>query len=158
MSDAVEYLANRASGAEIAKHLLCCDADFVPSLSSRVDINDYARKIAGKATRFEAWSGGTLVGLVAAYCNDQEKRIAYITSVSVLKAWAGKGIAASLMKLCIDYSKTSGMRQISLEVASDNMPAIKLYEKSGFVAGKVNAPFITMDLYLKSGEEHEQQS
>ena len=26
---------------------------------------------------------------------------------------------------------------------------IKLYEKSGFVAGKVNAPFVTMNLYLK---------
>jgi len=149
MSELVEYDLNKASEAEIAEYLLCCDADFVPSLSSRVEINDYARKIASKATKFEAWSGGTLVGLVAAYCNDQEKRIAYITSVSVLKAWAGKGIAASLMKLCIDYSKTSGMRQISLEVASDNTPAINLYEKSDFVAGKVNAPFVTMELNLK---------
>lgn len=149
MSELVEYDLNKASEAQVAEHLLRCDADFVPPLSGRVEIRDYAQKVAGKAMRFEAWSGGTLVGLVAAYCNDQEKRIAYLTSVSVLKAWAGKGIAASLMKLCIDYSKTSGMRQISLEVARDNTPAIKLYEKSGFVAGKVNAPFVTMNLYLK---------
>jgi len=149
MSELVEYDLNKASEAEIAEHLLCCDADFVPSLSSRVEINDYARKIAGKATRFEAWSGGMLVGLVAAYCNDQEKHIAYITSVSVLREWMGKGIAANLMKQCIEHAETSGMWQISLEVASDNTPAIKLYEKSGFVAGKVNAPFVTMDLYLK---------
>jgi len=87
--------------------------------------------------------------LVAAYCNDQEKHIAYITSVSVLREWMGKGIAANLMKQCIEHAETSGMWQISLEVASDNTPAIKLYEKSGFVAGKVNAPFVTMDLYLK---------
>ena len=149
MSELVEYDLNKASEAEIAEHLLCCDADFVPSLSSRVEINDYARKIAGKATRFEAWSGGMLVGLVAAYCNDQEKHIAYITSVSVLREWMGKGIAANLMKQCIEHAETSGMWQISLEVASDNTPAIKLYEKSGFVAGKMNAPFVTMDLYLK---------
>jgi len=149
MSELVEYDLNKASEAEIAEYLLCCDADFVPSLSSRVEINDYARKIAGKATRFEAWSGGMLVGLVAAYCNDQEKHIAYITSVSVLREWMGKGIAANLMKQCIEHAETSGMWQISLEVASDNTPAIKLYEKSGFVAGKVNAPFVTMDLYLK---------
>lgn len=156
MSAAVEYLSNKAVEAQIVEHLSRCDADFVPSLSGRVAIDDYANKIASKATRFEAWSGGMLVGLVAAYCNNHEKRIAYITSVSVLKAWTGKGIAAKLMKLCVEHAKASGMRQISLEVASDNTPAIKLYEKSGFVAGKANAPFVTMDLYLKSGEEHEQ--
>ena len=156
MSVAVEYLSNKATAAEIVEHLSCCDTDFVPSLSGRVEIDDYANKIASKATRFEAWSGGMLVGLVAAYCNDHEKRIAYITSVSVLKAWTGKGIAAKLMKLCVEHAKASEMRQISLEVASDNTLAIKLYEQSGFVAGKANTSFVTMDLYLKSGEEYEQ--
>lgn len=158
MSAVVEYLLNRATKAEIAEHLSRCDAAFVPPLSGRVEINDYAKKITSKAMRFEAWSGDTLVGLVAAYCNDQEKRIAYITSVSVLREWTGKGIAANLIKQCIEHAETSGMRQISLEVASDNMHAIKLYEKSGFVVDKVKAPFASMNLYLNSGEEHEQQA
>jgi len=155
MSAAVEYSVNKASGAEIVEHLLTCDADFVPPLSGRVEIKDYARKITSNATRFEAWSGGRLIGLVAAYCNDQEKRIAYITSVSVLKEWMGKGIAARLMNQCVEHIKASGMRQIRLEVASDNPLAIKLYEKSGFVAGEANAPFVSMNLSLASGEEHE---
>ena len=94
MSVAVEYLTNKASVAEIADHLLRCDTDFVPPLVGRVEITDYAKKIANMAMRFEAWAGGTLIGLVAAYCNHQESRIAYITSVSVLRAWMGKGIAA----------------------------------------------------------------
>ena len=145
MSVAVEYLKNNASEVQIIEHLSRCNADFVPLLSGRIDINDYAKKIASKAIRFEAWSGGKLVGLVAAYCNDRETRIAYITSVSVLKAWTGKGIAARLMSQCAEHAKASGMRQISLEVASDNTPAIKLYEKSGFVASEANAPFIIMD-------------
>ena len=50
------------------------------------------------------------------------------------------------------------MRQISLEVASGNTPAIRMYEKSGFVAGKANAPFVSMNLNLDSEEEHEQQA
>ena len=137
MSVAIEYMSNRATEAEIVEHLSRCDADFLPALSGRVEINDYAKKIVSKATRLEAWSGGTLIGLVAAYCNDQERRIAYI-------------IAARLMKQCIEYAKALEMRQISLEVASDNAPALMLYEKSGFVAGKVNAPFATMNLFLKS--------
>lgn len=158
MSAAVEYLSNRASEAEIAEHLSRCDVDFVPPLCGRLEINDYAKKIVSKATRFEAWSGGMLVGLVAAYYNDEEKRIVYITSVSVLKEWMGKGIAARLMKQCIKDAKASGMGQINLEVASDNAPAIKLYEKIGFIASKANPPFLGMNLNLKSGEKHEQQT
>lgn len=158
MNAVVEYLSNKASEAEIAVHLSRCDADFVPLLSVRVEINDYAKKIARKATRFEAWSSGTLVGLVAVYCNDQGKHIAYITSVSVLRAWRGKGISARLISHCIEHAKVSGMRQISLEVASDNTPAIRLYEKNGFVTSKANTPLVRMDLYLKSGKEHEQQT
>jgi len=158
MSAMVEYLSNKASEAEIIEHLSLCEFDFVPPLRGRVEITDYAKKIASKATRFEAWSGGTLLGMVAAYCNDQEKRIVYITSVSVLKEWIGKGIAARLMTQCIKYAKASGMGQINLEVACDNAPAIKLYEKIGFIVSKANAPFVGMNLTLESGEKHEQQT
>ena len=158
MNAEIEYLLNKTSAAQIAEHLSRCDTDFVPPLSGRVKINDYARKIAGKATRFEAWSGGTLVGLVAAYCNDREKSIAYVTSVSVLREWKGKGIVTRLMSECVEHAKASGMRQIGLEVASDNAPAIRLYEKIGFIAVRANAPLVGMDLYLKSGKEHEQQA
>src|SRR5271157_4249264 len=151
MSELVEYSLNKASEAEIVEHLRTCDADFVPPLSGRVEIKDYAQKIVNKSTRLEAWSEGTLVGLVAAYCNDSEKRIAYITSVSVLREWKGKGIAARLINQCVEYARASGMRLISLEVASDNTPAIRLYETSGFVAGKANGSFISMNLDLKDG-------
>jgi len=158
MSAPVEWLSNNASEAEIAEHLSRCDADFVPPLSSRVEINDYARKIASKATRFEAWSRGTLVGLVVAYCNDQETHVAFITSVSVLHEWTRKGIAARLIDRCIEHAKASGMLQISLEVARHNKQAIRLYEESGFVANEANAQFVGMTRYLKSGEHHEQQA
>jgi len=153
MSEKLEFESNRASETEIAEHLVRCDADFLPPLSGRVEIDDYARKIFAQATRFEAWSGGKLIGLVAMYCNDQERRIVYVTSVSVLQEWTGKGIAARLLKQCIGHAEELGMRQVSLEVASDNKPAIGLYQKSGFVVGKPNTPFVAMDLCLKGGGE-----
>jgi ribosomal protein S18 acetylase RimI-like enzyme len=149
MSESIEYGMSKASRAQLVRHLSHCDTDFVPPLSDRVEINDYAGKLSSKAMRFEAWSGDKLVGLVAAYCNDQERRIAFITSVSVLKEWKGRGIAENLVHQCIAHARVSGMRQISLEVASDNLPAIGLYEKSGFVAGKTKAAFVAMDLYLE---------
>jgi len=149
MSETIEFGLNKASEAQISEHLSRSDADFMPPLSARVKIVDYIKKITRRASRFEAWSGDQLVGLVAAYCNDQEKRIAYITSVSVLREWRGNGIAMILMKQCIEHVKASGMQQIGLEVASGNIPVIRLYEKIGFVAGKANAPFVTMNLHLQ---------
>jgi ribosomal protein S18 acetylase RimI-like enzyme len=158
MSASIEYLRNKATAEEIAEHLRICDRNFVPPLSSRVIIDDYANKIAAQATRFEAWADGALVGLVAAYCNDQERRIAYITSVSVLKEWMGQGLSANLMRQCIAYAEASGMRQISLEVAKDNASAIKLYEKNGFVAGPVNSPYVGMNLKIERQKEPERQT
>ena len=148
MNVPVEYLLNKASEAEIASHILRCDADFVPPLSTRVEIGNYAQKLASKATRFEAWSGGTLVGLVATYCNDSVTRIAYITNVSLLKEWTGKGIAGHLINLCIARAKDAGIRQINLEVAQANTPAIQLYEKNGFTVSQATGPFIGMHLHL----------
>jgi ribosomal protein S18 acetylase RimI-like enzyme len=155
MSAVIEYLLNKASVVEIAEHLRTCETSFVPALSSRVEINDYAQKILSNAVRFEAWSDGILVGLVATYCNDQEIRTAYITSVSVLKEWTGKGVAICLMSLCIKYVNALGMKQICLEVASDNVPALRLYEKIGFTVNAANAAFVNMNLYLESGNEYE---
>lgn len=145
----VEYLLNKASVAEIAEHLTHCDADFVSLLSARVEIKDYAKKIASKAVRFEAWSNEILVGLVAAYCNDMEKQIAYISSVSVLQEWAGKGVASKLINQCIKHAKGAGMHQINLEVANGNVRAINLYKKNGFSVNHVKAPFIGMNHNLK---------
>jgi len=151
MSD-VEYLTNQGSEAQIADHLSKCDADFVPALSERVDIGQYAAKIRSKATRFEAWSGGVLVGLVAAYLNDSRERVGYVTTVSVLRDWTGQGIGARLIGQCIDHARASGMRRIDLEVGRDNAPAIRMYERSGFRADSQASPFLRMHLILDAVE------
>ena len=149
MTAQVDYCTNLASEAEIAEHLWCCDVHFCPILSERVKIQSYALKIFSKATRFEAWSNGTLVGLVAAYCNNQETRIAHITSVSVFKEWTGKGIAASLLGLCVVHCRASGMDVVGLEVGRENIPAIKLYENCGFISCKTNEQQMQMTLSLR---------
>jgi ribosomal-protein-alanine N-acetyltransferase len=123
---------NTADGAAVATHLAHCDADFIPALSSRVKIAEYANKIAGRATRFEAWYGETLVGLVAAYFGTGEARVVHITNVSVLRERSGHGIAAALMRRCLERAKEQGIGRITLEVGEKNAPALRLYEKFGF--------------------------
>lgn len=153
MISEIEFLLDNATEANIITHLSTCDTDFVPPLSSRVEIKDYATKILRKATLFEAWSENKLVGLVAAYLNDNKSHIAYITSVSVLNGWTGKGIATSLISQCIQHAKALGMRQIGLEVASENISAIRFYERSGFHSNGVNAPFVTMSKNLNGNDK-----
>ena len=125
-----------------------CDDDFVQSLSDRVEINDYSGKIADGATRFEAWTNVDLIGLVAIYANDTESRVAFITSVSVLPQWQGRGVASKLMRRCIEYVKESCFQSIKLEVGCDNLCAIKLYEKKGFVVDEAKGRFTTMSLKI----------
>lgn len=156
MTESVVYALNTAPEDEIRGHLLRCDMNFLPPLSTRVEVKDYANKIWEKATRFEAWEGGTLVGLVAVYCNDIENFVAYITSVSVLQESTGKGVAACLMRNCIEHARSSGMKRISLEVACDNTPAIRLYEKFDFIVEKKHGSMVSMNLYLNNGDKHGQ--
>jgi ribosomal protein S18 acetylase RimI-like enzyme len=149
-AESTTYLTNQATLAEIAEHLASCDAHFVPMLSARIDIAVYAAKISDNAIRFEAWSDGSLVGLLAAYCNDPERRSAYITSVSIRSDRRGEGIATRLLHACVEYAKLHGLGQIGLEVAREHRTAIHLYQKCGFSLGARNGSFITMNLDLRS--------
>ena len=132
MSGRIEYRLDQATSAEILGHLKSCESAFNPPLGTRVDLEAYAKKIGAKAKRFEAWADGVLIGLVAAYCNDPLGRDAYITSVSVLEAWRGEGIAGRLLDQCAGSARAAGFRRLRLEVGTRNSAAIQLYEKFGF--------------------------
>lgn len=158
MIETIAFRLNTASATEMVAHLTHCDLNFVPPLSSRVEISAYAAKIASSAIRCEAWSQDSLIGLVAAYCNDQNSRIGYITSVSVSSEWTGKGIATRLMQQCIAQAALSGMSLIKLEVARDNTQAISLYKKLGFCIDQATTPSLTMTLHMNGKEQHEQHT
>lgn len=92
------YRINTATPEDIYLHLEECQYNFVPPLNARVDIKEYSEKISAKAVTFEAWDDKILAGLLAAYFNDDEKISGFITNVSTLKRYQGKGIAAELVK------------------------------------------------------------
>ena len=142
---ALEFRLNTSTVCVISAHLVECDAAFDPPLSSRVDLHQYAEKLVTRAVRFEAWSEGAVVGLVAAYCNDQVAREAFVTSVSVSPAWLGKGVASRLMRDCLAYAVSVGMRQMTLEVSKANTRAVGLYTRLGFVSEpESKGPFLVM--------------
>ena len=60
-------------------------------------------------------------------------------AISVLKEYWGKGVGSLLMENLIDYAKsTAFIETIYLEVVSENLRAIRLYEKFGFITFGIN--------------------
>ncbi|MGL5514300.1 MAG: GNAT family N-acetyltransferase [Sporomusa sp.] len=60
---------------------------------------------------------------------------ARILSVAVAPAARGLGIASALLAAADNYFRQNGARRVRLEVRPDNYPAIRVYEKKGYIAG-----------------------
>ena len=127
----LRYRRDTATTDDVHAHLTRCDADFTPPLSARLDLGDYAAKLAERAARFEAWDGDRLVGLVAAYVTPGSPE-AFISNVSVVSELRGRGVAAALVADCIDRARGSGAAALTLEVATADAAAGRFYEKLGF--------------------------
>lgn len=128
----VSFCTGQATCGDILAHLRACDATFEPVLSGRVDLVEYAEKLSRKAVTFEAWEGDLLVGLVAGYFNDATTREGFITTVSTLPEFTGRGSASALMAMALRYAADHGFETLSLDVGEHNQPAQNLYRKWGF--------------------------
>jgi ribosomal protein S18 acetylase RimI-like enzyme len=128
----INYAVDTKDAEAVCTHLMNCDEDFITDLLARMDVKKYAEKITSLATRFEALYKGRLVGLVACYLNDPDKKFGFITNVSVVGGFKGKGIAYQLMQDAISAASRLGFDKIRLEVRNINKAARALYEKCGF--------------------------
>ena len=140
----LKYSQGMASEQDIYFHLITCNENFIPHLEKRVNIREYSTKIFEKAVTFEAWFDNTLVGLVAIYLNDPEGQSGYITNVSSIRRFMAKGIASHLINMSIDYARQHNFKTIFLEVAKENVYALKMYKKHQFQEFKVKQDTILM--------------
>lgn len=152
MTTTFRYLIGASSGRDIRAHLVACDPHFRPPLGGRVAIEDYARKLADQAVTLEAWSGATLVGLVAAYVADDASTL-YISNVSVLPEHTGKGVARTLLQQAAAHARERGLPALSLEVSKTSMEALRLYSKLGFRLAEDRGERLLMRFELKTQSE-----
>lgn len=148
MSGSIGYREQTATRDDIHAHLTACDRQFSPPLSSRVELGDYAGKLAERAFTFEAWHESTLAGLVAAYFPDVADHPGFISNVSVLQDFSGRGMATRLMERCMARARTLRLHELRLEVADTQSSAIHLYRKFGFVESARHGAHLTMQLIL----------
>ena len=75
-----------------------------------------------------------LDGQVAGYCVCyQSFEEGEITNVAVKKELRGQGIAGKLLEALFLYGKERGVERYILEARAGNEPALRLYEKAGFI-------------------------
>ncbi|MDH3698079.1 MAG: GNAT family N-acetyltransferase [Flavobacteriaceae bacterium] len=58
---------------------------------------------------------------------------AYLGFMFTLEEYRGKGINKLIVDALVEWAKIKGLKEIRLTVYQDNIPAIKAYEKAGFV-------------------------
>lgn len=140
----IEYKIKTADAENVLTHLNKCKDDFFPVLDKTVDITEYSKKIVENSVTFEAWVNKELIGLIAAYFNDKENHSGFITNVSVVSEYAGRGLASELLKNCIHYAIEKNFKEINLEVSHKNEQAIRLYKKHDFYQTSVKDDLIIM--------------
>ncbi len=126
------YKRKIASISDIYEHLKKCSKHYVPTLDTRVNIENYAKKLFDYAQTFECWDGDDLVGLLAVYCNDKNCNFSFISNLSVISSYYKQNIASQLLESCIEYTKIQGFDSINLEVHIGSIAALRLYKKYGF--------------------------
>ncbi len=98
-------------------------------------IQDFVREsVASDAAQFVAVEGETLVGwcdifpawpVAVRHCGS--------LGMGVQAAWRGRGIGQRLITATLAHARQRGITRVELEVRADNVRAIGLYEKMGFV-------------------------
>lgn len=120
---------NSSDLKEVRDHLESVDDDFIPKLSSYVDLGEYSKKIYEKAERIELRIGKQMIGLIAFYAN---ANLAFVTNVSLEKNQQGLGYGGFMMDKLMAYAENNSIRTIKLEVRNENLKAIRFYKKLGF--------------------------
>lgn len=78
---------------------------------------------------------GTIVGTAGIEAVGKKYKVRHRAEfgISIAKEYWGLGIGQALMEACIECARVAGYAQLELEVVSENMKALSMYEKAGFV-------------------------
>ena len=128
----IKYSIDKATVEELSTYFKASDELFDPPLRSFVDIEAYALKIRNLARTIEAWDNGKLIGYVAAYLNDENKKEGFVLNMSVFHEYRKHKVFQTLCKILIDTAKEEGYERLLFEVLKKERLLIELYRRSGY--------------------------
>ena len=88
---------------------------------------------------FLAWQDGEAVGIAGGVTgatgvmDDAGGAACELVAMWVRPACRGSGVAAQLVDAVKAHALAAGLRRVQLDVAPDNLPAARFYQKQGFV-------------------------
>lgn len=127
------------------------------------EVEAFIKRISSdsKSVMYFAWKNDDIVG--CANISGMKRRMSHRANfaISVAKSEWGSGIGSTLLEKCISFAKDNEIEIINLDTRSDNIRAISLYKKFGFVKigrmpafSKINGEYIDADLmYLDLREK-----
>ena len=101
-----------------------------------------------RSCSFFAWRDKEIIGDVSLSGMPRRMNHRAELGITVLKSEWNKGLGSRLLEMAIEYAKSHGIEIINLEVRSDNVRAIHVYEKFGF--RKIG----TSPAYFKIGDSY----
>lgn len=122
------------------------DSSFIPPLSQRLDLHQYAEKLSKNAVWLLAYNHNTIVGHSAVYMN--QKNYAYISSIAVLKEMQKQGIGNALWDRIELEAKKRNIYNITLNVYHNNLMGIQFYKKHSCIAIADENGWFTMNKQL----------
>ena len=79
---------------------------------------------------YVACDGEEIVGL-ASYAREEDKNILVI--LNVLPQWQGRGVARRLITAVVETARADGAARLAVATSNDDLPALGLYQRFGFV-------------------------
>jgi len=138
MRNAVEIRAARADDCHDIYELFACPGVVRNTLQlPYVSLDRRKEQLQGLSQdnyALVAEMGGKVVGSID--ISRKRNRLAHVASLgmAVHDDYQNRGIGAALMKAALDMTDNwLNIRRVELDVYTDNLPAVHLYEKFGFV-------------------------
>lgn len=142
---AYEWIHGKEYVDRICQFLFDIDEDMIPRLSPRVNIDEYAGKLAERAITLFVTSNSCDIASCSVYCDTQN---AFISSIAVKKEYWRHHIGTRLINEVKAYVRKQGCLRIRLEVYRDNIQAIGFYKKNGFQCVQETSQWFVMEFML----------
>lgn len=126
----MKYSFSKLSFEQVHKFLIETDNEFATPLSSKVNIEEYAKKLSDFSHFAYCTDDDNIIGMISCYVNNPP--LGYISNVCVKSEYQNMGIFSSMFSTLIDSLKQLGIKILKLEVDNDNTKAQKVYLKKGF--------------------------
>lgn len=128
---------NLTFGAEGMPFTVKAEAEYIKGLENSCDSVMLIAKDNGKII-----ANASLIRLPRRMCHRGD------FSVAVLRDYWNRGVGSKLMSEILDFARKNSFEIIELQVRSDNLSAIRLYEKHGF------QKIYTYPSFFKIGNEY----